>query len=75
LKPCSHEHRPNKQALGVFQTTVSTWHSRLGHPSNNVVQQILSRHKLSFFRDQENNVVCDACQQGKSHHFGLSQVK
>jgi histone deacetylase 1/2 len=42
---------PNKQVLGVFKPTVSLWHSRLGHPSNNIVQQVLTRHNLSFSSD------------------------
>jgi hypothetical protein len=38
LKPHPHDHlSPNKQALGVFKPTVSMWHSRLGHASNNAV--------------------------------------
>jgi hypothetical protein len=70
LKPHLHQHFPsNKQVLGVFKPTVSMWHSRLGHPSNNVVQHVLSHHKLSFSRDQENNMICDACQRGKSHQL------
>ena len=50
LKPQLHTPSPpNKQVLGVFKPTTSLWHSRLGHASAPVVQQIISRHKLSFF--------------------------
>jgi histone deacetylase 1/2 len=70
LKPHLHEHLPrNKQALGAFKPTVSTWHSRLGHASHNVVQRVIRHHKLSFSSNQENNVICDAYQQGKSHQL------
>lgn len=59
----------NKQVLGVSKPTTSLWHHRLGHAAAPVVQEILSRHKLSFVRDQENKVICDACQRGKSHQL------
>jgi hypothetical protein len=64
LKP-----HPNKEALGVFKPTASLWHHRLGHASTHVIQQVLSRHKLPFVRDSSNNVICDACQKGKSHQL------
>lgn len=58
----------NKQALGVVKVSKDSWHSRLGHPSSQVVQQVLSRHNLPFHKES-NNHVCDACQQGKSHQL------
>jgi histone deacetylase 1/2 len=58
----------NKQVLGAFKPSISLWHHRLGHASSRAVQQILSRHKLPFTHSQ-NNSVCDACQQGKSHQL------
>jgi histone deacetylase 1/2 len=59
----------NKQVLGVIKPSSSLWHSRLGHASTRVVQQVLSRHKLPFLNDSSNKMVCDACQQGKSHQL------
>jgi hypothetical protein len=58
----------NKQALGAVKPSASVWHGRLGHASASVVSRVLSSHKLSFTPD-ENNKVCDACQQGKSHQL------
>jgi hypothetical protein len=58
----------NKQVLGVVKPSSSLWHSRLGHASTQVVQQVISRHKLPFLRES-NNHVCDACQQGKIHQL------
>lgn len=58
----------NKQVLGVDKPSRSLWHSRLGHASAQVVQQVISHHKLSFLRES-NNHVCDACQQGKFHQL------
>jgi hypothetical protein len=45
------------------------WHHRLGHASTSIVQQVLSRHKISFASDSNNKQVCDACQKGKSHQL------
>jgi histone deacetylase 1/2 len=59
----------NKEVLGVFKPTTSTWHHRLGHASQQVVHKILSRQKIPFIRTQNNNEICDACQKGKSHQL------
>jgi histone deacetylase 1/2 len=59
----------NKEVLGVYKPTASVWHHRLGHASSHVVEQILSRHKLSFVKDSRNNSICDSCQKGKSHQL------
>jgi len=66
---------PNKQALGVSKSPVSLWHHRLGHASSRVVKQVLDRHRLSFFHDSNNDRVCDACQQGKSHQLPYPKSK
>jgi hypothetical protein len=59
----------NKEVLGAFKPTASLWHHRLGHASSHVVEQILSRHNLPFVKNSNHNVVCDACQKGKSHQL------
>jgi histone deacetylase 1/2 len=70
LKPASSRSSPsNKQALGATKPSSSTWHSRLGHASAPVIRHILSSHELPFIRNVNNNLVCDACQQGKSHQL------
>jgi histone deacetylase 1/2 len=58
---------PNKQALGAAKPSTSLWHRRLGHASSRVVQQVLSSHALPVMHESNNDRVCDACQQGKSH--------
>jgi histone deacetylase 1/2 len=68
IKSSSFSSFGNKEALSVAQPSVSLWHHRLGQAATPVVQQILSRHKLSFLRDK-NKHVCDACQQGKIHQL------
>jgi histone deacetylase 1/2 len=44
------------------------WHHRLGHPSSQVVQSILSLNKLPVCGSHDAS-VCDACQQAKSHQL------
>jgi hypothetical protein len=51
---------PNKEVLDVVKSSTSLWHHRLGHASTHVVQQVLSRHKLPFVKELNNNSVCDA---------------
>jgi hypothetical protein len=45
------------------------WHQRLGHPKNNVVQNIVKRHDLSCLPSSDSVLVCDACQHAKSHQL------
>jgi histone deacetylase 1/2 len=60
---------PPKQAFGATKIPASQWHSRLGHPSLPIVQQILSKNKFPFISDSNKSSICDACQQGKSHQL------
>jgi hypothetical protein len=43
------------------------WHDHLGHPSSVIVQRVHSDNKLAFSKESTSDVVCDACQCGKSH--------
>jgi histone deacetylase 1/2 len=63
----------NKQAFSAVKPTEAVWHSRLGHASPQVVQQILRHHRLSFDSSSNNHVVCDACQLEKSHQLPYSR--
>ena len=59
---------PMKHVFSGLRVSREKWHARLGHPSIQIVQQVLLRNKLpSDF--SHNNVICDACQQGKSHQL------
>jgi hypothetical protein len=40
----------SKQVCVVTKPTIAWWHSRLGHPSSLVVQQILNKFCLPFFQ-------------------------
>jgi histone deacetylase 1/2 len=46
----------------------SQWHQQLGHPINNVVQNILKTHDLSYALFP-SLLVYDACQHAKSHQL------
>jgi histone deacetylase 1/2 len=41
----------NKVTFGTTRTSSSRWHSRLGHPSSPVVQQVLSQNQIYFVPD------------------------
>jgi histone deacetylase 1/2 len=73
LRSSSNKSSFNKQVLSVTRPTTSLWHNRLGHASSQVVQSILSRHKISFISDSNKGHVCNACQQGKAHQFPYSR--
>jgi histone deacetylase 1/2 len=59
----------SKQVFGTTKCSTSRWHDCLGHLSRPVVPQILRNNKLPFISDSNKETVCDACQQGKSHHL------
>jgi hypothetical protein len=51
--------------------TSQRWHQRLGHPSNNVVQNIVRTNELSSSPSDNTSLVCDACQRAKSHQYHI----
>ena len=61
----------NKQAFAASSSlpSLEMWHSRLGHPSFDVVQQVLSSNKLSCSSYSRETIVCDSCQMAKSHQL------
>jgi hypothetical protein len=74
-EPCRHGLYPLpadhqvKQANVVDKPTVSRWHNRLGHPSLPVVTRVIDSNNLSCSSVSNKNLVCDACQQAKSHQL------
>lgn len=60
------------RSLNKFQSTAflgqlvlsSTWHHRLGHPSNKVVNLMLQNSNIQCSTDK-NSVVCVSCLEGK----------
>ena len=59
----------NKGVFGAIKSPSSRWHSRLGHPSFVVIQQVLSKNNIPYVVDLNKETVCDACQKGKSHQL------
>jgi histone deacetylase 1/2 len=58
-----------KQDFSINKVSLDRWHNRLGHPSFPIVERVLKNHKLSFSPELNKDVVCDACQKGKSHQL------
>jgi hypothetical protein len=52
-------------ALGAIKISPNRWHSRLGHPSPQIVQKLASTNKILCSSES----VCNACQQAKSHQL------
>jgi hypothetical protein len=44
-------------------------HSRLGHPSLPIIEQLVKNNSLLCSNESSKNSVRDACQQAKSHHL------
>ncbi|KAM1079132.1 hypothetical protein ACFX2B_013731 [Malus domestica] len=65
----------NKALLGQLVTS-TTWHNRLGHPSNSIVSLMLHKSKVAFAKDP-NPVLCLRCLEGKFYKlpFALSVNK
>jgi hypothetical protein len=58
-----------KQTLGAFRPTLEQWHNRLGHPSHPIVAQVVNNFNLHFLEESNKKLVCNACQQTKSHQL------
>lgn len=58
-----------KQAYCAIKPSTSKWHSRLGHPSSFVLQQVIKKHNILCSSESNKETVCDACQQAKSHQL------
>jgi hypothetical protein len=59
----------NKSVLGVNKPSIKRWHNRLGHPTLPIIQRVIRKINLPFLAHEEKVLVCDACQQAKSHHL------
>jgi hypothetical protein len=51
---------PNKFMAGMMKPSVELWHSRLGHPSFNIVYYVLKNNELPFVQEESSGSVCDA---------------
>jgi histone deacetylase 1/2 len=62
---------PFKHVFSSTKVSRSRWHSRLGHPATQIVQHILHHYELPS-ESVNKDVICDACQQGKSQQLPFS---
>ena len=62
---------PFAYALLGHCTSLNVWHTRLGHPSDKIVHQIVSQFSLPV-SSQKSVSICGSCQMGKIHRFHLS---
>jgi hypothetical protein len=58
-----------KQVCAITKPSKERWHSQLVHPSLPFVQRVLGQNKLPVSKESCESVVCDACQQGKTHQL------
>jgi hypothetical protein len=61
------------QFFSGVRVSSSQWHSCLGHPATPIVRHVLHRHELPVQSSRNNDTVCDACQEGKSHQLPFSE--
>jgi histone deacetylase 1/2 len=62
---------PSKHIFSGIRMSRDKWHCHLGHPSTQIVQHVLHHRQLPS-SNVSNNVICDTCQQGKSHQLPFS---
>ncbi|KAK0606765.1 hypothetical protein LWI29_004059 [Acer saccharum] len=76
--------RPSHSVSGAHQFFMSSqhnvssrsWHSRLGHPSQPILQRLISSHCLPVTKSETSVSLCSACLCNKSHKlpFGISTL-
>ena len=60
---------PVREVFSSVRVSSAKWHCRLGHPASPIVQHVLRQHELPIESSNKTILVCDACQQGKSHQL------
>jgi len=74
LRPSCSSVSPVSRASSAFvgeRTSLSNWHSRLGHPALCVCSQVLSRFNLPVFRNKAP-LSCYNCHMSKSKQLSFS---
>ncbi|GKB86565.1 ribonuclease H-like domain-containing protein [Tanacetum coccineum] len=56
--------KPSTLSIAFVSTSSSTWHQRLGHPGDEVIRSLASRHFITCNKEKSTH-VCHACQLGK----------
>lgn len=60
-------------ATNNLKTTISDWHSRLGHPSYPILKTILSQFSLPYFSSMSQSLSCSDCSINKTHKLSFSE--
>jgi hypothetical protein len=56
--------------FSAIKISIDRWHSRLGHPSRDIVRRVLSKNNLPCAHfDKSSESVCDACACAKAHQL------
>jgi hypothetical protein len=59
-----------KQLLSAIKLSVDRWHSRLGHPSREIVHRVIRENKLPCTPyESSSESICDACLRAKAHQL------
>jgi hypothetical protein len=58
-----------KEVCSTARSSIKLWHSRIGHASDRVVKQVIKANDILCSQESVSQVVCDACQQVKSHQL------
>jgi hypothetical protein len=68
LPPSTSKFR--KLVFSAIKISVARWHSRLGHPSRDIVRHVILKNNLpsSHFESSKDS-VCDACVCAKAHQL------
>lgn len=56
------------------KTTLTSWHSRLGHPSSSILHSIISKHSLPFSSSQQKHLPCSEYLINNSHKLPSTQT-
>ena len=54
-------------------TSITSWHSRLGHPSSSILNTIVSQFSLPISSTSQKHFSCSDCLLNKSHKLPFSQ--
>jgi hypothetical protein len=68
LPPSTSKFR--KLVFHAIKIPIDRWHSRLGHPSHDIVRCVISKNSLPCATsDNSSSSVCDACACAKAHQL------
>jgi hypothetical protein len=70
LPPSSSSSKFRKLVFSALKIPADWWHSRLGHPTCDIVHRVVSTNNLPCANfDSTSGMVCDACACAKAHQL------